>query len=72
MVMVVDFAKWMEIAVVNMYFKKREKQTVRCKSGGRSRQVDYVSCRRCKLKETGDWKVVAGGEHSQAALVSDW
>lgn len=58
--MVVDFAKRMEMAVVNTYFKKREEHRVTYKSGGRSTQVDYVLCRRCNLKEIGDCKVVTG------------
>ena len=57
--MVVDFAKRMEMAVVNMYFKKREEHRVTYKSGGRCTQVDYVLCRRCNLEEIGDCKVVA-------------
>ncbi|KAI5104626.1 Fc receptor-like protein 5 [Silurus meridionalis] len=58
--MVVDFAKWMEMAVVNTYFKKKEDHRVTYRSGGRCTQVDYVLCRRCNLKEIGDCKVLAG------------
>ncbi|KAI5100986.1 hypothetical protein C0J45_9972 [Silurus meridionalis] len=54
--MVVDFAKRMEMAVVNTYFKKKEDHRVTYKSGGRCTQVDYVLCRRCNLKEIGDCK----------------
>ncbi|KAF7704909.1 hypothetical protein HF521_020195, partial [Silurus meridionalis] len=57
---VVDFAKRMEMAVVNTYFKKKEEHRVTNKSGGRCTQVDYVLCRRCNLKEIGDCKVLAG------------
>ncbi|KAF7694071.1 hypothetical protein HF521_007824, partial [Silurus meridionalis] len=57
--MVVDFAKRMEMALVNTYFKK-EDHRVTYKSGGRCTQVDYVLCRRCNLKEIGDCKVLAG------------
>ncbi|KAI5611767.1 hypothetical protein C0J50_1408 [Silurus asotus] len=57
---VVDFAKRMEMAVVNTYFKKKEDHRVTYKSGGRCTQVDYVLCRRCNLKEIGDCKVLAG------------
>ncbi|KAF7702094.1 hypothetical protein C0J45_9471 [Silurus meridionalis] len=56
--MVIDFAKTMEIAVVNEYFKKKEVHRVTYKSGGRYTQVDYVLCRRCNLKEIGDYKVL--------------
>ncbi|KAI5620152.1 hypothetical protein C0J50_20287 [Silurus asotus] len=58
--MVVDFAKRMEMAVVNTYFKKKEDHRVTYKSGGRCTQVDYVLCRRCNLKEIGDCKVLVG------------
>ncbi|KAI5099810.1 gastrula zinc finger protein XlCGF28.1-like [Silurus meridionalis] len=58
--MVVDFAKRMEMAVVNIYFKKKEDHRVTYKSGGRCRQVDYVLCMRCNLKKIGDCKVLAG------------
>ncbi|KAI5625327.1 hypothetical protein C0J50_15186 [Silurus asotus] len=57
---VVDFAKRMEMALVNMYFKKKDDHRVTYKSGGRCTQVDYVLCRRCNLKEIGDCKVLAG------------
>ena len=48
--MVVDFATRMAMAVVNMYFKQREKHRVTYKSGGRSTQVDYIICRRAYMK----------------------
>ncbi|KAG2467630.1 ZDH14 palmitoyltransferase, partial [Polypterus senegalus] len=57
---IVDFAKRMDMAVVNTYFKKREEHRVRYKSGGRCTQVDYILCRRVDLKEIEDCKVVAG------------
>ncbi|MCJ8747555.1 hypothetical protein PDJAM_G00154780 [Pangasius djambal] len=58
--MVVDFAKRMDMAVVNTYFQKREEHSVTYKSGGRSTQVDYILCRRGTLKEISDYKVVVG------------
>ncbi|KAI5108301.1 hypothetical protein C0J45_1895 [Silurus meridionalis] len=58
--MVEDFAKRMEMAVVNSYFKKNEDHRVTYKSEGRCTQVEYVLCRRCNLKEIGDCKVLAG------------
>ncbi|KAK3566707.1 hypothetical protein QTP86_004257 [Hemibagrus guttatus] len=58
--MVVDFAKRMDMAVVNTYFQKREEHRVTYKSGGRSAQVDYILCRRGNLKEISDCKVVVG------------
>ena len=58
--MIVDFAKRMEMAVVNTYFKKREEHRVTYKSGGRSTQIDYILCKRSNLKECGDCKVIPG------------
>ncbi|KAK3509470.1 hypothetical protein QTP70_035126, partial [Hemibagrus guttatus] len=58
--MVVDFAKRMDMAVVNTYFQKREEHRVTYKSGGRSTQVDSILCRRGNLKEISDCKVVVG------------
>ncbi|KAK3527802.1 hypothetical protein QTP86_006872 [Hemibagrus guttatus] len=58
--LVVDFAKRMDMAVVNTYFQKREENRVTYKSGGRSTQVDYILCRRGNLKEISDCKVVVG------------
>ncbi|KAK3570673.1 hypothetical protein QTP86_024754 [Hemibagrus guttatus] len=57
---VVDFAKRMDMAVVNTYFQKREEHRVTNKSGGRRTQLDYILCRRGNLKEISDCKVVVG------------
>ncbi|KAK3517403.1 hypothetical protein QTP70_008931 [Hemibagrus guttatus] len=58
--MVVDFAKRMDMGVVNTYFQKREEHRVTYKSGGRRTQVDYIQCRRGNLKKISDCKVVVG------------
>ncbi|KAK3531746.1 hypothetical protein QTP70_027292 [Hemibagrus guttatus] len=58
--MVVDFAKRMDMGVVNTYFQKREEHRVTYKSGGRRTQVDHILCRRGNLKEISDCKVVVG------------
>ena len=55
---IVDFAKKMDMAVLNTYFKKKE-QIMTYQSGGRCTQVDYVQCRRSQL-EMRDCKVFAG------------
>ena len=58
---IVDFAKRMDMAVLNTYFKKKEEHRVSSyQSGGRRTQVDYVLCRRSQLKEVGDCKVFSG------------
>ena len=56
--MVVDFAKRMDLAIVNTYFKKKDKHRVTYKSGGKSTQVDYVMCKRKGLKEMCNCKVI--------------
>uniref|UniRef100_A0A3Q1J107 Zinc transporter n=1 Tax=Anabas testudineus TaxID=64144 RepID=A0A3Q1J107_ANATE len=38
------YSDWMEMAVVNTYFQKREEHRVTYRSGGRSTQVDYILC----------------------------
>ena len=48
---VVDFEKRIDLAIVNIYYKKKDKHRVTYKSGGKSTQVDYVMCRRRDLKE---------------------
>ncbi|KAE8299658.1 hypothetical protein D5F01_LYC02068 [Larimichthys crocea] len=48
--MVVDFAKRMEMAVVNTFIQKRQEHRVTYKSGGRSTQVDYISGRSVTAK----------------------
>ena len=55
--MVVDFAKRMDLAIVNTYFKKKHEHRVAYKSGGKSTQIDYVMCRR-NLKEMRDCTVM--------------
>ena len=55
--MVVDFAKRMDLAIFNTYFKKKDEHRVTYKYGGKSTQVDYVMCRR-NLKELCDCKVI--------------
>ena len=55
---VVDFGKRMDLAIVNTYFKKKDKHRVIYKSGGKSTQVDYVMCRRRNLKEMCDCKAI--------------
>lgn len=53
---VVEFAKRMEMAGVNTYFKKRKEhrvERVRVKKGNHS--WDYLLCRRCNLKKIARW-----------------
>ena len=56
--MVVDFGKRIDLAIVNIYFKKKDGHRVMYKNGGKSTQVDYVMCRRRNLKEMCDCKVI--------------
>ena len=55
---VVDFAKRMDLAVVNTYFKKKDEHRMTYKSGKKSTQVDYVMCGRKNLKKMCDCKVI--------------
>ena len=55
---VVDFAKRMDLAIVNTYFKKKDEHRVTYKNGGKSTQVYYVMCRRRNLKKMCDCEVI--------------
>ena len=56
--MVVDFAKRMDLEMVHTYFKKKDEHKVTYRSGGKSTQVDYVMSRRRNLKEMCHCKVI--------------
>ena len=56
--MVVDFAKRMDLAIVNIYFKKKDERRVTYKTSQKSTQVGYVICRRRDLKKMCDCKVM--------------
>ena len=56
--MVVDFAKKIDLAIVNTYFKKKDEHKVMYKSDRKSKQVVYVMCKRRNLKEMCDCKVI--------------
>ena len=56
--MVVEIARKMDLAIVDIYFKKKDEHRVTYKSGGKSTQVDYVMCRKRNLKEMCDCKVI--------------
>ncbi|KAK3574844.1 hypothetical protein QTP86_018427, partial [Hemibagrus guttatus] len=49
--MVVDFAKRMDMAVVNTYFQKREEHRVTYKSGGRSTQDEFDGLQEEEIKD---------------------
>ena len=56
--MVVNFAKRMDLAIVNTCFKKKDEHKVTDKSGGKSTQIDYVMCRRRNLRKMCDCKII--------------
>ena len=56
--MFVDTVKRMDLAIDNIYFKKKDEHRVTYKSGIKSTQVDYVMCRRRNWKEMCDCKVM--------------
>ena len=49
---IVQFATANQLAIVNIYFKKRiiRRTTYTCTSGGLHTQVDYIMCRRQQLQ----------------------
>ncbi|KAK3574804.1 hypothetical protein QTP86_018397, partial [Hemibagrus guttatus] len=58
--MVVDFAKRMDIAVVNTYFQKREEHRVTYKSGGRRTQkLRQALCSHVVVVLPDDWETTA-------------
>ena len=56
--MVVNFANRMDLAIVNIYFKKKHKHRMTYKSSRKITQVDYAMCRRMNLKKMCDCKVI--------------
>ena len=69
--MVVNFAKRMDLAIVNTSFKKKDKHRVMYKSGGKSTQTDYVMCRR-SLKEMCDCKAIVNEQSSTVWWYAKW
>ena len=51
-----------DMAVVDNFFKKREKQKITYKSGQGQSQIDFIMTRREDLKMFSDCKVIAGEE----------
>ena len=56
--MIVDFAKMLDLTIVNTYFETKDKHRVTYKNSGKSTQVDYVMCRRRNLKKMCNCKVI--------------
>ena len=56
--MIVDFAKRMDLVIVNTYFKKKDEDRVTYKSNGKSTQVDYAMCSRRNLKKICNCKII--------------
>ena len=54
---IANFAKRMDLAVVNTYFKKKDKHRFMYQIDRKSTQVDYVMCRR-DLKKMCNCKVI--------------
>ena len=52
----------LDMAVVNTFFKKREKQKITYKSGPGQSQIDFIVTRREDLNMFSDCKVIAGEE----------
>lgn len=64
--MLVDFAKRMEMGVVNRYFKKTEKHRMTYKRGEWKAQLDHILCRWCNEK---DWRL-QGGDRRECSRTS--
>jgi Endonuclease/Exonuclease/phosphatase family. len=64
---VMDFALATDLAIVNTYFTKDENKLITYKSENRSRQSDFILCRRQHLREMRNAKVIPGesldGQH---------
>ena len=56
--MVVNFVKRMDLAIVKTYFKKKDEHRVTYKSRGKTIRIDYVMGRRRNLKEMCNCKVI--------------
>lgn len=69
--MLVDFAKRMEVAVVNSYFKKREEHIVMYDSEDRCTQVRRRCIRDCKVV-SGENVGIYGSLGSMEELPDDW
>ena len=68
MSIVVDFAKRMDLAIVNTYFKEKNEPRVTYKSGKKSTQADYVMCRRRNLKEMCDCKLIVNAKQHRMVV----
>ena len=71
---VVDCAMSFDLAVVNTWFEKDHSQYTTYKSGGNESQIDFLMCRRSRLKELKNCKVIKGeGLATQhRVVVIDW
>ena len=71
---IVETALAFDLAIVNTFFEKKVNQYVTYNSGGRESQIDFLMCRRCRLKEVINCKVINGeavaAQHR--VLVIDW
>ncbi|KAL1454893.1 hypothetical protein WDU94_009023 [Cyamophila willieti] len=57
---IVDFALASDMAILNTFFKKNEKQLLTYKSGERTSQIDFILARRKHIKEVKNCKVING------------
>ena len=59
-----------DLSIVNTFFDKRPNHVVTYKSGGRQSEIDFLMCRRQRLDEVNNCKVING--KSVAAQHSTW
>ena len=57
---IVNSAMAFDVAIVNTFFEKKVNQFVTYNSGGRERQIEFLMCKRCHLKEVINCKVING------------
>lgn len=57
---ITDFALATDMAILNTFFKKEEKQLITYKSGDKCSQIDFILARRQHLKEVRNCKTIKG------------
>lgn len=57
---IADYARALDLAIVNTYFDKKKEHLVTYKSGERESQIDYLLIRRNHLREALNCKVIPG------------
>ena len=59
---IVESMESLDLALVNIFFNKKEEHLITYTSGRNSSQIDFIMTRRADLKEMRDCKVISGEE----------